>query len=155
MRARLPFNRTTPEPSQRMNCAFIKRGIVGIALLIGSTGASWSQQKIGTTEIVINTVEGTVTSVAMPLSQGDAVYRDEGVRSRADSKAGLVMEDKTNVTIGPSSNIKLDRFVYGGPKTKGTIVVNLAQGTARLIVGDASKRSYTILTPTAAIGIRD
>ena len=66
----------------------------------------------------------------MPLSH-DVVYRDEGVRSRADSKAGLVMEEATNVTIGPSSNIKLDRFVYGGPKTKGTIVVNLAQGTAR------------------------
>ena len=68
--------------------------------------------------IVINTVEGTVTSVAMPLNQGDAVYRDEGDRSRADSKAGLLMEDKTNVTIGPSSTLKLDRFVYAGPRRR-------------------------------------
>ena len=68
--------------------------------------------------IVINTVEGTVTSVAMPLNQGDAVYRDEGDRSRADSKAELLMEDKTNVTIGPSSTLKLDRFVYAGPRRR-------------------------------------
>jgi hypothetical protein len=155
MRTRLRFNRTTPEQSQRSNCAFIRSGVVGLALLIGSTGASWSQEKIGTTVIVINTVDGTVTSVATPLTQGDAVYLDEGVRSRADSKAGLLLEDKTNVTIGPSSTIKLDRFVYAGPKTKGTIVVNLAQGTARLVIGDANKRSYTIVTPTAAIGVRD
>jgi hypothetical protein len=155
MRARLRFNRTTPEPSQRSHGAFIRSGVFGLALLIGSTGASWSQEKIGTTVIVINTVEGTVTSVPMPLNQGDAVYRDEGVRSRVDSKAGLLLEDKTNVTIGPSSTIKLDRFVYAGPKTKGTIVVNLAQGTARLVIGDANKRSYTIVTPTAAIGVRD
>jgi hypothetical protein len=155
MRARLRFNRTTPEPSQSSNCAFIKRCVVGIALLIGSTGASWSEQKIGTTEIVINTVEGTVTSVTTPLNHGDAVYRDEGVRSRVDSKAGLLMEDKTAVTIGPSSTIKLDRFVYAGPKTKGTIVINLALGTARLVIGDANKHSYTILTPTSAIGVRD
>ena len=129
-------------------------GILGIALLIGGTGAAWSQP-IGNTVIVINTVEGTVTSMTTPLNQGDAVYRDEGVRSRVDSKAELLMEDKTNVSIGPSSTLKLDRFVYAGPKTKGTIVLNLAQGTARLVIGDANKRSYTILTPNAAIGIRD
>jgi hypothetical protein len=65
------------------------------------------------------------------------------------------MEDKSNVTIGPSSTIKLDRFVYAGPKSKGTIVLNLAKGTARFVTGDAAKRSYTILTATAAIGVRD
>jgi hypothetical protein len=132
------------------------RWVVGIALLFGGTGASWSQEPIGRTVIVINTVEGTVeTRPTVPLATGDAVYRDEGVRSRVDSKAGLLMEDKTNVTIGPSSTLKLDRFVYAGPKTKGTIVLNLAQGTARLVIGDANKRSYTILTPNAAIGVRD
>jgi hypothetical protein len=104
---------------------------------------------------VINTVEGTVTTVTTPINRGDPVYLDEGVRSRVDSKAGLLMEDKSNVTIGPSSMIKLDRFVYAGPKSKGTIVLNLAQGTARFVTGDAAKRSYTILTPTAAIGVRD
>ena len=155
MRTRPRFDPTTPEPSQGSNCAFIRRAVVGIALLIGSTGASWSQEKIGITEIVINTVEGTVTTVTTPINRGDPVYLDEGVRSRVDSKAGLLMEDKSNVTIGPSSMIKLDRFVYAGPKSKGTIVLNLAQGTARFVTGDAAKRSYTILTPTAAIGVRD
>ena len=106
--------------------------------------------------IVVNTVEGKLAlGTAMPLIQGDLVYRDEGVRSRVDSKAGLLMEDNTNVTIGPSSSIKLDRFVYAGPKKPGTIVINLAKGTARLIIGDASKRFYTIVMPTAAIGVRN
>jgi len=139
-----------------VSSAFIRWVVVGIALVFGSTGASWSQERIGSTVIVINTVEGTVeTRPAASLAAGDAVYLDEGVRSRVDSKAGLLMEDKTNVTIGPSSTLKLDRFVYAGPKSKGKIVLNLAQGTARLVIGDANKRSYTILTPNAAIGIRD
>jgi hypothetical protein len=63
--------------------------------------------------------------------------------------------DKTNLTVGPSSTIRLDRFVYSGPKQPGTIVLNLAKGTCRLVMGDASKHSYTIVTPTAAIGIRE
>ena len=48
-----------------------------------------------------------------------------------------------------------DVVVYDGAKQRGKIVLNLAKGTCRLIVGDADKRAYTIVTPTAAIGIRE
>ena len=89
------------------------------------------------------------------MIQGNGVYRDEGVRTRVDSKARLLMEDKTNVSIGPSSVVKLDQFVYAGPRKPGTIVLNLAKGTCRLIIGDANKHAYTIVTPTAAIGVRE
>ena len=153
MKALLRLNPTTPDQRGRWSRARLCSAVV--VLLIGSTGASWSQERIGSTVIVINTVEGTIaSSSAIPVVQGDAVYRDEGVRTRVDSKAGFLMEDKTNVTMGPSSTLKLDRFVYAGPKKPGTIVVNLAQGTCRLVIGDANKRAYTIVTPTAAIGVR-
>jgi FecR-like protein len=153
MEALLRLNQTIRELRGRWRGARLVSMVV--VLLIGSTGASWSQESVGTTVIVINTVEGTLASgSAVSVVQGDAVYRDEGVRTRVDSKAGFLMEDKTNVTVGPSSTLKLDRFVYAGPKKQGTIVLNLAQGTCRLVIGDANKRSYTIVTPTAAIGIR-
>jgi hypothetical protein len=148
------LTRTAPELRGRGSRARLTSAVV--LLLIGSTGASWSQGRtIGSTVIVVNTVEGTLASgSAVPVVQGDAVYRDEGVRTRVDSKAGFLMEDKTNVSVGPSSTLKLDRFVYAGPANEGTIILNLARGTCRLVIGDANKRSYTILTPTAAIGIR-
>jgi hypothetical protein len=76
------------------------------------------------------------------------------IETSVDRKAAIVMEDKTNVSIGPSSTLKLDRFVYAGPNKSGTIILNLGKGTCRLVTGDVAKRSYTILTPTAAIGIR-
>ena len=130
--------------------------LVAVVMLFGSGKVAWSQERIGGAETVINIVEGGLPSGSItPVAQGDAVYRDEGVRTRVDSKARLVLVDQTNVTIGPSSTIKLDRFVYEGPKQRGTIVLNLAKGTSRLIIGDADKRAYMIVTPTAAIGIRD
>ena len=153
MNALLRLSQTITEPYGKWSRARLTS--IAVVLLIGSTGASWSQEGIGRTVIVINTVEGTLPSgSAMPVVQGDAVYRDEGVRTRVDSKAGLLMEDQTKVSVGPSSTLKLDRFVYAGPNKSGTIVLNLGKGTLRLISGDANKRSYTILTPTAAIGIR-
>jgi hypothetical protein len=48
----------------------------------------------------------------------------------------------------------LDNFVYSGPKRPGTIALNIGKGTLRFVTGDASKRAYTIYTPTAAIGVR-
>jgi hypothetical protein len=130
--------------------------VIAAGFLFGSSGVSWGDERIGGAEIIINIVQGELVSGSVtPVSQGDAVYRDEGVRTRVDSKARLLLVDNTNVTIGPSSTIKLDRFVYAGPKQPGTIVLNLAKGTCRLIVGDANKHAYTIVTPTAAIGIRE
>ena len=90
----------------------------------------------------------------MPVVQGDNVFLNEAVQSGLDSKANLVLNDNTNVTVGPGSTIKLDDFVYSGPKQPGTIALNMSKGTLRFITGDASKRAYTIWTPTAAIGVR-
>ena len=65
-----------------------------------------------------------------------------------------MLNDNSNVTVGPGSTIKLDDFVYSGPKQPGTIALNMTKGTLRFITGDANKRAYTIWTPTAAIGVR-
>ena len=90
----------------------------------------------------------------LPVVQGDNVYLDEAVHSQPESKADLLVKDNTKVTIGPMSIVKLDRFVYSGPKQVGEITIDIARGTARFITGNAAKRDYRILTPTAAIGVR-
>ena len=80
------------------------------------------------------------------------MFRDEGVRTDADSSARLVLRDNTNLLLGPSSSIKLDRFVYAGPSQPGAIAVNLVKGALRFATGDADKKAYLISTPTAALG---
>ena len=89
-----------------------------------------------------------------PWRKAIACSSMKSVQSGADSKARLLLEDNTNVSIGPGSTLKLDNFVYSGPKQPGTIALNIGKGTLRFVTGDASKRAYTIWTPTAAIGVR-
>jgi hypothetical protein len=129
--------------------------LVASILLFGSTGLSWSQEKIGDAQTVLNNVEGNLpTGKKLPVAQGDAVFISEAVSSGADSKANLVLNDKSNVTIGPGSTIKLDDFVYSGSDQRGTVALSVTNGTLRFTSGDANKRAYTIWTPTAAIGVR-
>jgi hypothetical protein len=128
--------------------------VAGI-LFFGSTGLSWSQEKIGGAQTVINNVEGSLpTGSQVPVTQGDAVFLHEAVSSGADSKASLVLHDNSNVTVGPGSTIKLEDFVYSGPTQRGVVAVSITKGTLRFTAGDANKRAYTIWTPTAVIGVR-
>ena len=128
--------------------------IAGI-LLFGGAGFAWPQEKIGGAETVVNIVEGNLPSGnQVPVAQGDNVFLNEVVRSNADSKANLLLNDNSSVTVGPGSTIKLDDFVYLGPKKPGTIALNMVKGTLRFITGAANKRDYTVWTPTAAIGVR-
>ena len=129
--------------------------VVASLLLFGGSEFAWSDEKIGGAEIVINNVQGALpTGSQVPVAQGDSVFLNEAVQSGPDSKARLLLEDNTNVSIGPGSTLKLDNFVYSGPKQPGTIALNIGKGTLRFVTGDASKRAYTIWTPTAAIGVR-
>ena len=48
------------------------------------------------------------------LAPGDSVYRNEVVRTGADSTAKLVFLDSTNLGVGPISRVTLDKFVYVG-----------------------------------------
>ena len=79
---------------------------------------------------------------------------NEGVHTDADSSARLILRDNTNLLIGPSSSIKLDRFIYAGPSQPGAIAVNLVKGALRFATGDADKKAYVISTPTASLGVR-
>ena len=90
----------------------------------------------------------------MPVVQGDSVFLNETFSTGTDSKANLVLNDNSNVTVGPGSTLKLDDFVYSGAKQPGTVSFSITNGTLRFITGDANKRAYTIWTPTAAIGAR-
>jgi FecR protein len=129
--------------------------VLSSILLFGGCELAWSDEKIGGAEIVINNVQGALpTGSQVPVAQGDSVFLNEAVQSGPDSKARLLLEDNTNVSIGPGSTLKLDNFVYSGPKQPGTIALNIGKGTLRFVTGDASKRAYTIWTPTAAIGVR-
>ena len=129
--------------------------MAAVGLLFGGSERSWSDENIGDAKIVINNVEGSLSSgSAVPVVEGGDVFLNEAVKSGVDSKADLLLRDNTKVTIGPTSTVKLDSFIYSGPKQPGTIALNFTKGTLRFVTGDASKRAYTILTPTAAIGVR-
>ena len=128
--------------------------IVGALCAIGAFEGARAQQAIGSTTTAQNQVTRELAGAAGPLSVGDSVYRNEVVRTGADSLAKLVFLDSTNLAVGPTSRIVLDRFVYEGDPSAEKVAFGLAKGVFRFTTGSLDKRAYTITTPTAAIGVR-
>ena len=129
--------------------------LIAVSAFFDGAPSSAAEQSIGGAEIVVNEVKGNLPSGNPVLvARGDGVYRDELVRTNTDSNAKLVLNDSTSLSIGPSSSIKLDRFVYAGPSQPGKIALNFAKGALLFATGNAAKEAYSITTPTAALGVR-
>jgi len=127
--------------------------IAGCALAAGVVGAV-AQEHIGSTALAHNDVTRDLAGASAPLVAGDSVFRNEVVRTGADSTAKLIFLDSTNLGVGPVSSVKLDQFVYVGESNGQKMTVNLAKGVFRFTTGALDKKAYEIQTPTAVIGVR-
>lgn len=122
-------------------------------ILMAMTIAAEAAQ-IGIASVVKNDVRGTVSGRTQVLRVGTTVFQNEVVSTGADSSTQLLFRDETSLTVGASSSIRLDRFVYN-PNTKNAdVVVSITKGAFRFVTGSGDPRGYRINTPVASIGIR-
>jgi hypothetical protein len=117
---------------------------------IGSTVAN-AQTRIGTAHTVKPEASG---SVAGTLSAGSGVHANETVRTGSSGQAGLRFLDESNLTVGPSSQVRLDKFVYDPNKGTGAMVVEGARGAFRFSTGAQGNGDIKIKTPSGTLGIR-
>ncbi len=118
------------------------------------TGPAAAQQRIGEAASVQNQVMRVSAGSTAGLSIGGSVFRNETIRTAAASSARLVFLDQTNLSVGPSSSVVLNQFVYAGGTAAQTVGVNLARGVFRFTTGVSDKSAYKIVTPVATIGVR-
>ncbi|MGH6798315.1 MAG: FecR family protein [Roseiarcus sp.] len=128
--------------------------LIALCAFAAGLGQADAQEHIGSTAVAHNDVTRDLAGAMAPLTVGDSVYRNEVVRTGADSTAKLVFLDSTNLGVGPISRVTLDQFVYVGESNGQKMTVNLAKGVFRFTTGKLDKNAYTISTPNAAIGVR-
>src|SRR5262249_48837779 len=69
-------------------------------------------------------------------------------------KADLVFIDRTNLTVGPTSEVVLDKFVYDPVGNKGKVVLQTTRGAFRFVTGTQDHSAYQINTPYGSLGVR-
>lgn len=121
---------------------------------IAAVGPAAAQSRIGVTSAAQNAVEGVQGGATRALTPGADVFQDETVRTGAESMAQLLFLDETSLSIGPQSEVLLDRFIYDPATGAGEVVLETAKGAFRFITGSQDPTNYEIRTPFAAIGVR-
>ena len=91
---------------------------------------------------------------ARSLAAGSAVHSNELIRSGEDSVANLVFIDQTKLSVGPKSEVRLDKFVYDPNKGTGSIAIEASRGAFRFVTGSQNKGDYNVKTPYGTLGVR-
>ena len=113
--------------------------------------SSHAQEAIGKATSVRPQAEG---SHAGPLSSGSSVYSKETVRTGESGQANLQFHDHSNLSVGPKSNVRLDKFVYDPNKSTGDVAIQATRGSFRFVTGSLGSETYKIKTPYGTLGVR-
>ena len=113
--------------------------------------ASNAQQRIGSANTVKPDASGTIGGA---LSAGSSVHANETVKTGSSGQAGLGFIDKTTLHVGPSSSVRLDKFVYDPNKGTKSVVIDATKGAFRFSTGAQGKSDVQVKTPSGTLGIR-
>jgi hypothetical protein len=121
-----------------------------------AAGPSLADQQIGAAAQVVNDVTGTLATTRQRsvLRAGIDVFQNETIDTAYASASRVVFQDRTQISIGPMSQVVLDRFVFDPNPAASVVAVSVAKGVARFSTGLLPKPDYQINTPSASIGVR-
>jgi len=109
---------------------------------------------IGAAVAVRNQVTSNHGGQDRALATGNRVFQNDRISTGVNSVAQLMFTDHTTLSVGPRSQVTLDRYVYDPSRGAGDVAVGFATGALRFVTGTQAPRNYQVRTPVAAIGVR-
>jgi hypothetical protein len=85
------------------------------------------------------------------------LYLADVVKTGADGKTGLILEDDTVISMGFNSSLALKSFQFQPNEKKLSFIARVYHGTASFISGQIAKLAPSLVhieTPHATVGVR-
>jgi hypothetical protein len=93
----------------------------------------------------------------LPAKPGDVVYESDGLRTGADGRLGITLKDDTRLSLDPSTELRLDRFVYEPAEGRFDFLLKIVRGVVAYVsgrLGHLAPDSIRLETPEGVLGIR-
>lgn len=130
--------------------AFANEPATGVRLQQDATAAG--RIKVASGAVFIVRAGATI-----PAQLGQVVFEADTLKTGPDGRLGLTLKDDTRLSLGPSSEIRLDRFAYAPAEGRLGFVLNVVRGAAAYVSGRIAKLapdSVRLVTPAAIVGVR-
>lgn len=88
---------------------------------------------------------------------GDPVHQNDIVVTGADGAIGVTFTDSTMLSVGPNTEIVVDKYVFDPNSNDSSFTANMARGTLQFISGEIAKLSpdaVKVNIPTGSIAVR-
>jgi hypothetical protein len=136
-----------------------RRSAVVLAIVLGTAVPVLAQQPrpaghIKTSSGAAYIVRNNATIAARP---GTAVFETDALRTGADGTVGVTLNDDTRLSLGPASEVRLERYMYAPGEGGFAMVLKFARGVAAYVSGRMAKLapdSIRLETPSAIVGVR-
>src|SRR5579871_4259323 len=133
-------------------------GVVLIVMALTSATAV-AQQPVPAGHVKIATGAAYIVrqNAVIPAKPGDAVFATDTLRTQASGAIGVTLADDTRVSLGPDSEMRLERYVFSPSDGALGMVLNFVRGVAAYVSGRMAKLSpdsVRLETPAAIVGVR-
>ncbi len=94
---------------------------------------------------------------AVAATPGQVVLEADVLRTGADGRLGVTLNDDTRLSLAPSSEVRVDRFAYASSDGGLSLVLKFVRGVTTYVSGRIAKLSpdaVRLETPAAIVGVR-
>ena len=147
----------------KAGCSVIARALVAMLAVTAGVSPAFAgglQQEptaAGRIKIASGSVFIVRAGTTIPAQAGQIVFEADTLRTGTDGRLGLTLKDDTRLSLGPSSEIRLDRFAYAPAEGRLGFVLNVVRGVAAYVSGRIAKLApdaVRLETPAAIVGVR-
>jgi hypothetical protein len=132
--------------------------LAGTAVLVLAASAGGARaDKVGVAAAVNPDAFSSLSgSPQTQLNIGKSIFFSERINTTGSGLVQVLLVDGSTFTVGPGSDLVIDKFVYDPNKKTGEIAASFSKGVMRFVGGKISKNadSVTVNTPAGALAIR-
>lgn len=132
-------------------------GVLVIAMLSAAPVAAEQAVPAGHIKIATGAAYIVRQNTTIPAKPGDAVFPTDTLRTQANGVLGVTLADDTRVSLGPDSEMRLERYVFAPAEGALGMVLNFVKGVAAYVSGRMAKLApdaVRLETPAAIVGVR-
>jgi hypothetical protein len=128
---------------------------MAVILLLGAAEAATSS--VGLVKLAEGTAVVQRGAQTLPARPGLFLLEGDTLRTGADGRLGVVLRDDTRVSLGPETEIRIDRFIFAPSQSQLALVLKMLRGVAAYVSGKIAQLSpdaVRVETPVAVVGVR-
>jgi len=96
-------------------------------------------------------------TVGRQVESGEPILLNDLIESGPSGGLQVLLLDESVLTLGPTSRIEIDRFIYDAAAQGGSMALRMISGSMRFVAGkiaSGNPADMEVLTPLGVIGIR-